>query len=101
MSFLIPKEKARQRRKIPANKQVPHPIRKERAAILRKLGDKQVEKFLKLHVKQKRQVIVEKGNIGRTEHFAPVMLDQGQTVGSLVDVMIHGIEEQQLTGQVL
>ena len=86
---------------IPANKQVPHPVRKERASILRNLGDKQVDKFLKLHVKQKRQVIVEKGNIGRTEHFAPVILDQDQRVGSLVDVMIHGIEGNQLTGKVL
>ncbi|MAZ76011.1 MAG: tRNA (N(6)-L-threonylcarbamoyladenosine(37)-C(2))-methylthiotransferase MtaB [Micavibrio sp.] len=86
---------------IPANKQVPHPIRKERASILRNLGDKQVDKFLKLHVKQKRQVIVEKGNIGRTEHFAPVRLDQGQRVGRLVDVMIHGIENNQLIGKVL
>ncbi|NQZ13634.1 MAG: tRNA (N(6)-L-threonylcarbamoyladenosine(37)-C(2))-methylthiotransferase MtaB [Alphaproteobacteria bacterium] len=87
--------------KIPPNKQVPHPVRKERAAILRNLGDKQVEKFLKLHVKQKRQVIVEKGNIGRTEHFAEVILDKDQSVGSLVDVMIHGIEGNKLTGMVM
>ena len=86
---------------IPANKQVPHPVRKERAKILRKLGDKQVDKFLKLHVKQKRQVIVEKGNIGRTEHFAPVVLDKEMPVGTLADVEITGIEGNQLTGRVL
>lgn len=80
--------------------QVPHELRKDRAARLRKLGDKQVEKFLKFHVKQKRQVIVEKDNIGRTEHFAEVRLDGGQSVGSLVHVMIHGIEGKQLIGEV-
>lgn len=91
--------------KIPQDKQVPHEKRKERAAILRNLGDKQVENFLKLHVKQKRQVIVEKGNIGRTEHFAEVVidgeLDQGQRVGSLVDVKIRDIKGQQLLGTVI
>ena len=76
-------------------------IRKERAARLRNLGDKQVDKFLKFHVKQKRQVIVEKGNIGRTEHFASVELDRPCKVGSLVDVMTSEVREQSLTGKVL
>ncbi len=80
-------------------------VRKERAALLRKLGDKQVEKFLKFHVKQKRQVIVEKGNMGRTEHFAEVRLeqknDQDQSPGSLVDVMIRDIEGTHLIGTIL
>lgn len=90
---------------IPQDKQVPHEKRKERATILRNLGDKQVENFLKLHVKQKRQVIVEKGNIGRTEHFAEVVLedelDQYQRAGTLVDVEIHGIRDKQLLGTVI
>jgi threonylcarbamoyladenosine tRNA methylthiotransferase MtaB len=81
--------------------QVPHPVRKERAAVLRNLGDKQVEKFLKFHVKQKRQVIVEQNNIGRTEHFAAVELDKECIVGSLVDVQTNGIKGQSLTGTVL
>ncbi len=81
--------------------QVPHPIRKERAAALRNLGDKQVEKFLLFHMKQKRQVIVEKGNIGRTEHFAPVLLDRECKIGSLAMVQTGAIKEQQLTGTVL
>jgi len=86
---------------IPANKQVPVPIRKERAKALRNLGDKQVENFLKLHVKQKRQVIVEQNNIGRTEHFAPVELDKSCEVGSLVEVQTHDIKGNNLMGTVL
>lgn len=81
--------------------QVPHAVRKERAAILRKLGDKQVDKFLKFHVKQKRQVIVEKGNVGRTEHFAEVQLDQEVPVGSLVNVQTNAIRGASLTGTIL
>lgn len=76
-------------------------IRKERAARLRRLGEKQIESFLKGHVNKQRQVIVEKGNIGRTEHFAEVHLDQNQSPGSLVDVIIHGIEKTHLMGKVL
>lgn len=80
---------------------VPMSIRKERAAALRNLGDKQVDKFLMRHVKQQRQVIVEKGNIGRTEHFAPVLLDKECPVGHLVNVQTDAIKDQHLTGKVL
>jgi len=81
--------------------QVDPATRKERAAALRKLGDKQVDKFLKFHVKQERQVIVEKGNIGRTEHFAHVMLDRELPQGCLVGVQTHAIEGQYLKGSVI
>ena len=81
--------------------QVPHPVRKERAARLRAQGEKQIQKFLNSHIKQERQVIVEKGNIGRTEHFAAVELDQECKIGSLVKVQTHGIRKQSLTGKVL
>ncbi|MCI5061118.1 MAG: tRNA (N(6)-L-threonylcarbamoyladenosine(37)-C(2))-methylthiotransferase MtaB [Alphaproteobacteria bacterium] len=81
--------------------QVPHEVRKARAAQLRALGEKQVQKFLKRHVGQKRQVIVEQNGIGRTEHFAEVQLDKNQRQGALADVMIKGIEGNRLTGKVL
>jgi len=81
--------------------QVPVPVRKARAKLLRNLGDKQVDKFLNFHVKQKRQVIVEKDNIGRTEHFAAVELDRDCKVGSLVNVITDGINGASLIGKVL
>ncbi|MEM9470104.1 MAG: tRNA (N(6)-L-threonylcarbamoyladenosine(37)-C(2))-methylthiotransferase MtaB [Pseudomonadota bacterium] len=87
--------------KIPPSKQVPPPVRKERAAILRDLGEKQVKKFLQFHMNQTRQVIVEKGNIGRTEHFAPVRLDQEIPVGHLAMVETGGINGQNLIGKIL
>lgn len=61
-------------------------VRKERAARLREKGDEQLKKFLKFHVKQERQVVVEKDNLGHTEHFAPVRLDRTFAPGALVRV---------------
>lgn len=80
---------------------VPHDVRKKRAAQLRNLGDKQVDKFLKFHVKQNHQVIVEKDNTGHTEHFAPVKIDGNHSPGTLVRVRTYGIEGRYLIGKVL
>lgn len=81
--------------------QVPPPLRKERAARLRAQGEIQMQKFLNSHINKNRQVIVEKGNIGRSEHFAEVRLDKECPVGSLVNVMTGKIEGTALTGRVL
>jgi threonylcarbamoyladenosine tRNA methylthiotransferase MtaB len=81
--------------------QVPHPVRKERAAKLRAQGEKQMRIFLKSHTNKSRQVIVEKGNIGRTEHFAEVRLDQECKIGSLVDVMTGEVSDTSLVGKVM
>ena len=81
--------------------QVPHADRKERAARLRQAGEKQMQKFLQKHVGQERTVIVEKGNIGRTEHFAEVRLDKELAPGSLAKVQTHAIEEAYLKGRIL
>jgi len=78
--------------------QVPGDVRKERAARLREAGDIQVDKFLRLHVKQHRQVIIEQDNIGRTEHFAPVRLNATATQGELRPVYINGVSDGMLEG---
>ncbi len=87
--------------KIPPNKQVPPPIRKERAAILREKGKEQVQKFLKENLNKTRQVIVEKGNIGRTEQFAEVILNKDLPIGSLANVKTYDIKNHSLLGTVL
>ncbi len=81
--------------------QVSGDIRKERAAQLREAGERQIEKFLNLHIKKDRQIVVEKGNIGRTEHFAPVKLDREVTQGTLHNVHITGVEGDMLTGTLI
>ncbi len=81
--------------------QVAPVLRKERAARLREQGEKQVQNFLKSHVKKERQVIVESDKIGRTEHFAQVLLDGAFTPGSLLRVKTLAVENDYLTGEVL
>ncbi len=64
--------------------QVTPELRKDRAARLRAKGQERLDSFLTFHVKQLRQVVVEKGNHGHTEHFAPVRLDRPVEPGSMV-----------------
>ena len=80
--------------------QVDLALRKSRAAKLRALGDEQMERFLKLHVGFKRQIVVENDGIGRTEHFAAVKLSKALPVGHLSYVNITGIEGHNLIGEV-
>lgn len=81
--------------------QVPHPMRKDRAAQLRAKGETQIQKFLQSHVGQTRQIIVEKGNIGRTEHFAQVHFDGDLKPGSLHSIKTVDIRNDALIGQIL
>jgi threonylcarbamoyladenosine tRNA methylthiotransferase MtaB len=76
-------------------------VRKERAARLRAKGEEQLTKFLKFHVKQDRQVIVEKDNFGHTEHFAPVRLDRTLPAGSLVSVSTLSVTDGHLDARII
>ena len=64
--------------------QVPHQLRKERAAKLREAGDKQLHKFLINQLNKEHKVIVEKNNFGRTENFSPIRLVGDNAQGSIV-----------------
>ena len=75
--------------------------RKERAARLRELGDRQLQKFLNQNMNKTMQAIVEKGNLARTENFAPVRVPDGLAPGALINVYTTGIEGVTLTGNVL
>ena len=77
--------------------QVPHELRKERAARLREKGGQQVQSFLKSHINKNRQIIVEKGNIGRTEHFAQVRLPANDLPqGALANIMTKDVDDGML-----
>ncbi|MCE7886312.1 MAG: tRNA (N(6)-L-threonylcarbamoyladenosine(37)-C(2))-methylthiotransferase MtaB [Alphaproteobacteria bacterium PRO2] len=76
-------------------------VRKERAARLRNLGEKQLQKFLHENVNKKMQGIVEKGNIARTENFAPVAFEGDIEAGSLIHVYTTGVKNNTLIGDVL
>ncbi|HEU4839395.1 MAG TPA: tRNA (N(6)-L-threonylcarbamoyladenosine(37)-C(2))-methylthiotransferase MtaB [Micavibrio sp.] len=80
--------------------QVAPELRKERAARLRAKGDEKLSEFLTFHVKQLRQVIVEKDNYGHTEHFAPVRLDRALEPGTLVAVETLSVGDGHLNARV-
>lgn len=80
--------------------QVDGAVRKDRAAQLRSLGELQLSRFLYGHASGSAQVVVEQGNIGRTEHFAEVILNSDKPLGSLIRVDIQGINGNKLIGTI-
>ncbi len=58
---------------------------KERAAILREEGEKELQKFLKSEIGKTRQVLIEKDGTGHTEHFIRVK-NIGGEAGNIVSI---------------
>ncbi|MAS87803.1 MAG: tRNA (N(6)-L-threonylcarbamoyladenosine(37)-C(2))-methylthiotransferase MtaB [Micavibrio sp.] len=87
--------------KIPANKQVPVPIRKERAAKLRGLGEAQLAVFNERQIGKQVQIIVEKDNVGHSECFAEVHFDDPLPIGSLAIVYITSLVDGRLFGKIV
>ena len=77
---------------------VPVPIRKERAARLRALGEIQLARLLERSVGQEFDVIVEKGQIGRTETFLQVSLPEKHEAGKLIRIQTTGVKGEMLVG---
>ena len=65
--------------------QVPVHIRKERAAILREEGCRELNKFFKRNIGQRVSLLVEKNNIAHSESFIPVKLEGNFLPGQLVN----------------
>ncbi len=76
--------------------QVDVPIRKERAARLRELGDKQLDKLLRRNIGKNLSVLVEKGGVGRAENFLPISVSKNLEIGSLINVHAKSINNQRL-----
>jgi threonylcarbamoyladenosine tRNA methylthiotransferase MtaB len=76
------------------------PVRKERAALLRALG----EAALKSHIdglKGKRlELHVEQPTLGRTPCFTEVVLTAPQKVGTVVQATLTGREQHRATAEV-
>lgn len=83
--------------------QLPVEVRKERAARLRAAGDARQASFLASRIGTEAEVLMEKpgphGMLGRTEHFAPVLLDTDVAPGTILRARITGAGADQLTGQ--
>ena len=68
--------------------QVPHPVRKERARLLRDAGAAALRRHLEAEIGARRRVLTESNDIGRTEQFTPVRLSAHAEPGHIVDVTI-------------
>jgi threonylcarbamoyladenosine tRNA methylthiotransferase MtaB len=70
---------------------------KERAKRLRATGDVALRKRLASEVGATRQVLIESGRQGRTEHFLPVAIS-GETPGQVRPLVVTGHDGARLTG---
>lgn len=78
--------------------QVPAPLRKARAAELRRLAEHQVTKHLAGKIGQTVEILVEQDGIGRTPDYAEVRFIGAAQRGALVQTSITGHNGAYLTG---
>lgn len=64
--------------------QVDKKIRKERAAILREEGAKQLSRFFAKNVGRETEILIENNNIGHTDNFIPVEINGNFESGMLI-----------------
>ncbi len=81
--------------------QVPRALAKERAARLRAKGAEMVARHLERERGRTVEVVVERGSIGRTPHFAEVALSAAPVdVGKLAMARVTGHDGRRLQGEV-
>lgn len=76
--------------------QVAKHIRKERAAALREVGERNLQEYLKTQIGKTLSVLVENGKTARTEHFAHVELDKECKAGNITKARVIKAENGKL-----
>ena len=91
------------REETPAAKmpQVDRSVRKERAARLRTIGQKAMQRHLKSLVGRELAIHVEKEDLGRSPTFAEVILTSPETPATVVRAKIVGVEGDKAIGDVI
>ncbi len=79
--------------------EIPSPVRKERAARLRALGDKLYRQNMTSFIGKDVDVIVEKSGLGRSEHFMEVRFDKEAEPGQRLKVKIDTAQGRFLLGK--
>jgi threonylcarbamoyladenosine tRNA methylthiotransferase MtaB len=74
-------------------------IARERAALLRSAGDRQVDTFLHAEIGGIRDVLIEKNGYGRTPQYAPIRVAGPVVQGAIVPVAITGMAGSALQGK--
>jgi threonylcarbamoyladenosine tRNA methylthiotransferase MtaB len=72
---------------------------RQRAGALRAMGQDRLAQFLDTRIGAAETVLVERGGIGRTPHFAPVEVGAEPEPGQLLDVSITGRRGARLIGE--
>lgn len=73
---------------------------KERAELLRQIGSRRMASFLNSQIGQRRSVLMERDNGGRTEHFAEVELRPSHVPPSgIVEVEVAAVDGMKLRGE--
>jgi len=80
--------------------QVGKAVARERAALLRAAGERQVAALCRSRLGHTEKVLVEHAGLGRTEQFVPVRVS-GAAAGELLDVRITGLSDDGLMGEAL
>lgn len=81
--------------------QVPVPVRKDRAARLRDLGEVQMQRFNAAQIGKTVTAIVEKGGKARSENFALISFDGAHEAGALVQLKVESLGEDGLFGSLV
>ena len=81
--------------------QVDNKIIKQRAKILRNLGEKKLSEHFEKLKNKKINVIVESSNKGRTDGFAKVSLNKDYPSGQILNMIVTGKNKFGLTGKVI
>jgi threonylcarbamoyladenosine tRNA methylthiotransferase MtaB len=79
---------------------VPGDVVRERAARLRARGAEAQAAFLDAQVGTVAEVLMERGGIGHTAHYAPLRPDRPVEVGALFRARVTAVEGDQLVGEV-
>ena len=78
--------------------QVDRKVARERAALLRAAGERQVRRHCESRVGQVESVLVERAGMGRTEQFVPIAVP-GVAQGQLLAVRATGVTQEGLLGE--
>ncbi|WP_343561336.1 tRNA (N(6)-L-threonylcarbamoyladenosine(37)-C(2))-methylthiotransferase MtaB [Kiloniella sp. b19] len=81
--------------------QVPGPTRKARAASLREAGQEAENRFYQSLIGKDVEVLMEKGNFGRCQHYAPIAVEDCEETeklrGTIVSARVTGFKDGKLT----
>ncbi|HVJ56012.1 MAG TPA: tRNA (N(6)-L-threonylcarbamoyladenosine(37)-C(2))-methylthiotransferase MtaB [Aliidongia sp.] len=80
---------------------VPGDVAKTRAARLRAAGERERERFLRSRIGREEFILMERGGIGRTPHYAPVRPNRPVEPGLMAAVRITTLEDGVLLGDLV